>query len=386
MFTYTETEEIRLLVAELEALRERHDLSATLPRRWSGRLRRDLEVEAVAASTMIEGVRVTVDDVRRILVGDVPPHVTEEDAALVAGYRDAMSYVLRRADDPAFRWHSELLLAIHDRVLAGAYHLGVGRYRDGGVYLVDRQDGAVRFTPPDAEDVPELVDAAMDYVQRGDLSTPVAAAYVHAAVAAIHPFADGNGRTARICASLALFRGGFRRPEFTSLEEWWGRHPADYYAAFRALGSEWSSHADITPFVRAHIAAHVAQVTEYEERLEVQRDVWTALENICAEIADVRTADALYDAFLGRTVTNRYYRELAQVSPVTAASDLARLVAAGLLEVTGAGVSTGYVAAPALMERLAAELGLVGGPGPQVPPEETRTWIMAQLRWRVRER
>ena len=386
MFTYTETEEIRVLAAELEALRERHDLSATLPRRWSGRLRRDLEVEAVAASTMIEGVRVTVDDVRRILVGDVPPHVTEKDAALVAGYRDAMSYALRRADDPAFRWHAELLLAIHDRVLAGAHHLGAGRYRTGGVYLVDRHDGTIRFTPPAADDVPELVDAAMDWVQRGGLSTPVAAAYVHAAVAAIHPFTDGNGRTARICASLALLRGGFRRPEFTSLEEWWGRHPADYYATFRSLGPEWSPDADITPFVHAHIAAHVAQVKEYEERLEVQRDVWTALENICAEIGDVRTVDALYDAFLGHTVTNRYYRELAQVSPVTAASDLGRLVAAGLLEVIGAGVSTGYVAAPALMERLAAELGLTGGPGPQVPPEESRTWITAQLRWRVRER
>jgi Fic family protein len=46
------------------------------------------------------------------------------------------------------------------------------------------------------------------------------------AVAAIHPFRDGNGRVARVVASLAMYRGGFNLPEFTSLEEWWGRHRA----------------------------------------------------------------------------------------------------------------------------------------------------------------
>ena len=58
-------------------------------------------------------------------------------------------------------------------------------------------------------------------------------------MAAIHPFADGNGRTARIVASLVMYRGGFRHPQFTSLEEWWGQLSDDYYEAFACLGPRW---------------------------------------------------------------------------------------------------------------------------------------------------
>lgn len=62
----------------------------------------------MGASVRLEQVPVTVDEVRRILAGDRPGSVSAEDAALVTGYRDAMSFVLRRADDPAFRWDPEL--------------------------------------------------------------------------------------------------------------------------------------------------------------------------------------------------------------------------------------------------------------------------------------
>ena len=62
--------------AELDDWRRRLDRSDPLSRRWEGRLRRDLEVEAVAASVGMEQVPVTVDEVRRILVGERPASVT----------------------------------------------------------------------------------------------------------------------------------------------------------------------------------------------------------------------------------------------------------------------------------------------------------------------
>src|SRR3990170_730824 len=98
---------LRDLADELDDWRVRLDYRGPLPGGWAGRLRRDLEAEAVAASTSMEGVPVTVEEVRRILAGDRPAEVREEDAALVEGYVDAMGFVLRRADDPAFRWDRE---------------------------------------------------------------------------------------------------------------------------------------------------------------------------------------------------------------------------------------------------------------------------------------
>src|SRR6266702_8320451 len=99
---------------ELDAWRSRLDYKGPLPRTWEGRLRRDLEAEAVAASTIMEGVNVTVDEVRRILAGDPTVDVAPEDRELVEGYQEAMGFVLRRADDPSFRWSTELLIGLHD--------------------------------------------------------------------------------------------------------------------------------------------------------------------------------------------------------------------------------------------------------------------------------
>jgi Fic family protein len=56
-------------------------------------------------------------------------------------------------------------------------------------------------------------------MQEGVEHPAIGAAWIHVAVAAIHPFKDGNGRASRVVASLAIYRGGFKLPEFTSLEE-----------------------------------------------------------------------------------------------------------------------------------------------------------------------
>src|SRR6266508_6211229 len=117
------------LTNEMDRWRSRLDYRGPVPRAWAGRLRRDLEAEAVAASTSMEGVPVTVEEVRRILAGDLPPETREEDVAFVQGYREAMSFVFRRADDSAFRWDRELLVGLHDRIMAGNWAAGAGRFR-----------------------------------------------------------------------------------------------------------------------------------------------------------------------------------------------------------------------------------------------------------------
>jgi len=364
------------LTDELDRWKTQLDYRGPIPRAWAGRLRRDLEAEAVAASTSMEGVPVTLEEVHRILAGDRPSDTREEDAALVRGYRDAMSFVLRRADDAAFRWDRELLVGLHDRVLAGNWGEGAGRFRTGPAYVVDARSGELVFQPPPAEDVPGLVDIACSVMQNGLEHPAIGAAWIHAALAAIHPFSDGNGRASRVVASLAMYRGGFKLPEFTSLEEWWGRHLSDYYAAFRCLGGRFDAAVDSSQFIRAHVEAQLHQVRALDLRERVQQKVWVAVEEaVTSARLQPRVANAVWDAFFGRSVTPRYYRPLADVSVATATNDLAAAVAAGLLRPEGKARSRKYRAGEGLYPRIGASLGVrVDEPG-----DPSRAIIIGEL-------
>jgi hypothetical protein len=346
------------LTLALDAWAGRLDLRV-LPRRWSGRLRRALEAEAVAASTSMEGVAVTLDDTLMILAGERPDHVSAADQALVRGYNEAMSYVQRRADDGRLRWSRELVVGVQDRVLAGSFAAGAGRLRQaGGAWVTNARTGAVVFEPPEHEDVPGLVDELCATVQAAGWHPAVAAAWVHVALAAVHPFADGNGRTARVLASLAMYRGDFRHPAFTNLEEWWGKNTATYYDAFACLGTRFARDADVTPFVEAHLQAQVCQVHVLALRQRTEGLLWIALENLLDDRGlPARLANALYDSFFGRSVTTGYYRDLIVASPATARNDLQVACASGLLTPVGATRGRRYEASSGLMASVSDALG-----------------------------
>jgi Fic family protein len=365
---------IEQLCDELDDWRERLDRSGSLSRRWRGQLRRELQAEAVAASVGMEQVPVTVDEVRRILVGEKPSTVSEENQELVRGYREAMEFVLRRADDPGFRWNRELVVGLHDRVLAGNYAAGAGRFATGPRWVINSLTGEEVFEPPDWRNVPQLVDEACERLEEGFEHPAVEAAWIHVVTAAIHPFSDGNGRVCRVLASLAMYRGGFKRQEFTSLEEWWGRHLADYYAAFACLGRSFEPEADVTSFVDAHIRAQLSQVRALDLRQKVERRVWEALELVIEEIGlRARLVHALWDAFFERSITPAYYIPLAEVSRATATNDLSAAVAAGVLEAKGAGRGRHYVATPRLYDLVGQALGI------ELPSQNQRARIIAAL-------
>ena len=323
----------------------------------------------------------TVSDTLRILAGDPPDDVAPKDRALVLGYREAMQFVQRRADDGLLEWNRELVVGVEDRVLAGDHGAGAGRLRTGAAWVTNNQTGQVVFEPPEYGLVPGLVDEMCSLVATSDWHPAIAAAWAHIALAAIHPFADGNGRTARVLASLAMYRGGFRNPAFTSLEEWWGRHPHSYYEAFECLGPTFSRDADVTGFLTAHLQAQTSQVLGLALRQRVEGRLWTTLENLLEDLGlQPRLANALYDSFYGREVTTGYYRDLIDASPATARNDLVAASAAGLIASEGRTRGRKYLPGPALMQRIAAQLGDVAPNHRSIADELVRR-AAANLDW-----
>lgn len=382
MYRYSLTPQIERDVAWLEAAHARLSRSGVVSRRWAGRLKRELLVGAVAASSRMEGVRVDDDQTRRILAGDAVTTVSTGDAALVEGYRDAVTCAVGEATSADFIWSPQVILELHRVAMASSQQADAGVLRSEPVFVVDGA-GMVIYSAPPAPLVPALVEEMCEWLNLSrDLPGPVVSAVVHARVAGIHPFADGNGRVARILATAAMVRGGYTIPEFTSLEEWWGSHPRSYYGAFESLHAEWTSGADITRFVATHIRAQRRQVATLTERLAVERNVWTALEDIVAEDIGLppRATEALFDAFLGRSITNRYYRNVVGVSVATATNDLSALERAGLLAADGDGRGRTYTGTFRLVALVASAANAMVLAREDVSIDQQRDVVLAELR------
>jgi len=379
MYRYVVTGETNRLLTRLALLRRQLDSRGVVPRRWLARLRREIEAEAVAASVAMAGVPVTVEQVRHVLAGQVPPTISVSVAAATTGYRDAMTFVSQCAEAPGFVWRADLFGALHARISRSARSGGASEYRHLKVVVGSR--GRVTGIAPEPERIPELLDdlaAWLGDTENTSVSIPVRAALAHIRLAGIRPFADGNGAVAHLVASLVMLRGRYRQPEFTGLEAWWGAHRDEYATAFDCLRGRWRPTADVTRFVDRYVRALVAHVEARSRRNAIEFAIWVALEDTATEDLDgaPRLTEALFDAFFGRSVTNRHYRSLVEVGAATAANDLRRLEASGLLSSLGAGSTTSYVGTARLLAAVATAAGMAS-PDVAAPLEDQRSAVIA---------
>jgi Fic family protein len=130
-------------------------------------------------------------------------------------------------------------------------------YRDGQNVIRHSRTGAMVYLPPEAKDVTKLMKQLVSWINRElkehDLPVPVIAALAHYQFATVHPYFDGNGRTARLLTTLILHRGGYGLRGVYSLEEYYAKNLTGYYDAL-AVGNNHNyymgrANADCSGFV-----------------------------------------------------------------------------------------------------------------------------------------
>ena len=348
--TLTETE--RSVVDRIDEMRDalRHQL--TTPHRWVGLLRRVMLARAILGSNSIEGYVVSLDDAHAAVGGKEPADGDDEAFLAVAGYRDAMTYVIQLAEDPQFTYDETLVRALHFMMLRYDMTKSPGRWRPGPVYVNDERLQEVVYTGPDALTLPDLMREYTRELREDDDGQPVMvrAAMAHLNLVMIHPFRDGNGRMARCMQTLVLAREGIVAPPFSSIEEYLGENTEAYYEVLGQVGlSTYHPERDARPWVRFVLSAHLSQAQRLARRAQEAERRWDA---IASEIAKrglhERAVAPVFNAALGLRLRNATYREAADVSDLIATRDLKALAAAGLLAPEGEKRGRSYVAAPAL--------------------------------------
>ena len=362
IFATPEADEADLAVlGEIERLRR--ELSYYVvdrPHRWAGHLRRMSFARAVRGSNWIEGYRASLDDVLDTIDGEEPRDTAEQTRLALAGYRDAMTYVLSFADhgpaDGGPRVDESLLKSLHFMMTKHEPRVRPGHYRTGDVWVED-EEGTRVYEAPRAELVDELMGALVASLQHDD-GTPVMfrAAMAHLNLTMIHPFRDGNGRMARALQTMVLSGEGIVSPVFSSVEEHLGRNTAAYYAVLAQVGQgSWQPQNSARPWIRFVLRAHYRQAWTLRRRVHETESLYDGISQLIDQRSlPPRAIGALADAARGRTIRRANYLHLVEItdgdpiSDLTASRDLKALVDAGILEATSAGRGRTYHGSPEL--------------------------------------
>lgn len=352
------------VLQRIEMLKKELDFTIT-PRRWFGTLRRDTFARAVRGSNSIEGYHVTIDDAVAAIEGEEPLEPKTEAWLAVNGYRDAMTLVLQKEDDPYFRHSYEFLNSLHFMMLGYDLPKHPGRWRSGPIFVHDELRDERVYEGPSAEALPQLMEELTKSLNDPrDAHPVVAAAMAHLNLVTIHPYSDGNGRMACCLQTLVLARAMGRNPIFVSIEEYLGRNTREYYDVLAEVGGgAWHPERDTRPWIRFCLKAHFQQATTVRRRGErLGRIFDLAEEETRKHGLNDRMVVALAEAAMGRTIRNATYRKAVDVSDGAATRDLKELVAAGLLVPHGEKRGRYYTASP-VIEAIARKVGKPERPG-----------------------
>jgi Fic family protein len=317
------------------------------PRRWNGLLARLTRARALRASNSIEGINVSNEDAIAAVDNEEPEDADKPTWQAVVGYQSAMDYILQRCRDQNFRFSQDVLLSVHFMISQHDLKANPGNFRPGWVGVRNSVTGELVHEGVDRELLLPLIHELVDYMNDGEVESPVLkAAMAHLNLAMLHPFSDGNGRTARCLQTAVLTHDGVVAPIFSSIEEYIGRNQQEYYDVLASVGGGgWNPQRDCKPWVRFCITAHYRQAQTLLRRTREMERIYADLEQIVQRVGlPERTALGLLEAASGGRIRNASYRVSADVSNNLASRDLKSLVDAGLLVPEGEKRGRYYVA------------------------------------------
>ena len=287
---------------------------------------------SVSGSTGIEGNPLQPEQVEQVLAGaavaEDPVHVRE-----VENYNRALNLARDAALRPDFAWSHDFIHLINAAVMEGLPRDTRGNYRAG-------EDEAIHvgiFHAPGPLVVQGLMDELVAWLRNSPPQPLVRSALLHLNLIAIHPFNDGNGRTARILASVELVRDGVRAPELISIEAYLRRNRDEYIDMLRTtLGDSYDpENHPATVWLDYYTRISL-------DRLEVRNRILDAVPTdvgvLFAALADrgdpVSWASVLLAARVSRLRTARLAQMSGRSMPA-ARAELGRMARAGWLDPRG---------------------------------------------------
>ncbi len=230
MIKVTLSNEILKYITEIE--KNRYNVSSVkLSPDVANKLRKNSKKRSSYASNKIEGNPLTEKQVDEVIESDERKHFLKPEQE-VRNYFLALNYLEEKVKKKEI-FSKELILDVQKLVEKGASKEKIG-FRGpmppGVLFAVyDSKTGNPDYIPPEYCDIPDLIDELVEYVNTTDDHPLIVAAIVHYQLVTIHPFEDGNGRTARLLSGYIMDLNGYGFNGIGSLEEYFAYDIDEYY-------------------------------------------------------------------------------------------------------------------------------------------------------------
>ena len=211
-------------------------------------------------SSVIEGAFTTRKEAQAFIwEGRTPKNKSEQ---MVKNNYEALTYVLENIDVPITK---ETIFQIYSLVTKDTLEEPAASdcYRSEPVF-VRSQRGEVVHTAPRAEQVPQMMDALVAFIADSELSPLIKACVAHFYFVYVHPFIDGNGRTARALSYMILLQAGYDFFRYFSISGVIAEERSKYYKAIKDVEDDGY---DMTYFIDYSIGMLARTVKKMEDRL-----------------------------------------------------------------------------------------------------------------------
>lgn len=301
--------------------------------------------EAIYSSKM-EGASTTRVVAKEMLRKNKSPQNKAQQ--MIANNYATIQYIVEHKDEPLTE---EGLLYIHrlmtEKTLDNPDDAGRFRTNDN-VVVADMVEGDVVYTPPTFEDIPEFVSTLCDFFNNDNPRTfihpIIKGIIVHFMLAYMHPFVDGNGRTARALFYWYMLKENYKLTEYMSISRVIAKSKTSYEKSFRYTENDDNDMGYFVAYNLRALEISFQQLRDYIQRKQREKKAANAF--MLAGSINQRQALVLQrlseepDTIL----TVRDVQELFSVSSMTARKDLVDLVQQGYMtEIAINKVTRGYI-------------------------------------------
>ncbi len=241
---------------------------------WIAEVRQRIQVEEALASVQIEGNSLTLEEAFA-LADELPDRELRDSEREFCNYlrafeaigefRDQRDAVLTKGD----------LLNLHRILVDGVRggHRFAGRFRAESVRVGDIVAGetVIHHNPPPSGQVEPEVEALLEWIEAGKeklegdrdpwVHAVIQAGITHHRLVWIHPFVDGNGRTARMFTTLLLYQRGYDFKYLFELSQYYNNNRDAYYAALRSADRS-GDYTEWLVYFLGHLAYEMMRVRE----------------------------------------------------------------------------------------------------------------------------